>query len=71
MEGLHRKYKIKVGTTLKLAGPKGFVSLVQVVWGRNEKPSSQSKFQLLEPRTTGSFRFKAVPLLQGRISLIE
>jgi len=45
------KYEIKVGTTLKLAGPKGFVSLVRVVWVKEDKSLRRKVgFQLLEPR---------------------
>jgi hypothetical protein len=45
------KYEIKVGTTLKLSGPKGFVSLVRVVWVKEDKSLRRKiGFQLLEPR---------------------
>ncbi len=45
------KYQIKVGSTLKLAGPKGFVSLVRVVWVKEDKNLRRKVgFQLLEPR---------------------
>jgi hypothetical protein len=46
------KYEIRVGSTLKLTGPKGFVALVQVVWEK-EDPKSPRRIigcQLLEPR---------------------
>ena len=45
------KYQIKVGSTLKLTGPKGFVSLVRVVWVKEDKNLRRKVgFQLLEPR---------------------
>jgi hypothetical protein len=45
------KYQIKVGSTLKLAGPKGFVSLVRVVWVKEDKNLRRKVgFQLLESR---------------------
>jgi hypothetical protein len=45
------KYEIRVGSTLKLAGPKGFVSLVRVVWVKEEKNLIRRVgFQLLESR---------------------
>jgi hypothetical protein len=45
------KHQIKVGSTLKLAGPKGFVSLVRVVWVRADKNLRRKVgFQLLESR---------------------
>jgi hypothetical protein len=45
------RYEIKVGSTLKLAGPKGFVSLVRVVWVKEDKGIRRKVgFQLLEPR---------------------
>jgi len=46
------KHEIKTGSTLKLAGPKGFVSLVRVVWVKEDKNLRRQKigFQLLEPR---------------------
>jgi PilZ domain len=46
------KYGIRVGSTLKLTGPKGFVALVRVVWVKQD-PKSLHRiigFQLLEPR---------------------
>jgi len=47
----HCKYEIKVGSTLKLAGPKGFVSLVRVAWVREDKDFRRKVgFELLEPR---------------------
>jgi hypothetical protein len=45
------KHQLKVGSTLKLAGPKGFVSLVRVVWVKEDKNLRRTVgFQLLEPR---------------------
>jgi hypothetical protein len=45
------KHEIKAGSTLKLAGPKGFVSLVRVVWVKENKNLRRKVgFQLLEPR---------------------
>src|SRR5262245_28495601 len=45
------KCEIRVGSTLKLAAPKGFVSLIRVVWVREDKNlRRQVGFQLLEPR---------------------
>jgi len=46
------KHDIKIGSTLKLTGPKGFVSLVRVVWVKEEDTNLRRKvgFQLLEPR---------------------
>jgi hypothetical protein len=46
------KYEVRVGSTLKLTGPKGFVSLVRVVWVKEDNKTlrRQIGFQLLEPR---------------------
>lgn len=46
------KWEIKVGSTLKLTGPKGFVSLVRVVWVNEDYKTVRRMvgFQLLEPR---------------------
>lgn len=46
------KWEIKVGATLKLTGPKGFVSLVRVVWVEEDLKTVRRMvgFQLLEPR---------------------
>jgi hypothetical protein len=46
------KWEIKVGSTLKLTGPKGFVSLVRVVWVKEDYKQVRRMvgFQLLEPR---------------------
>jgi PilZ domain len=46
------KYEIRVGSTLKLTGPKGFVALVRVVWVKQDprSPHCIIGFQLLEPR---------------------
>jgi hypothetical protein len=46
------KREIKVGSTLKLTGPKGFVCLVRVVWVKEESKAARNLigFQLLEPR---------------------
>jgi hypothetical protein len=46
------KWEIKVGSTLKLTGPKGFVSLVRVVWVKEDFRAVRRLvgFQLLEPR---------------------
>lgn len=46
------KWEIKVGSTLKLTGPKGFVSLVRVVWVKEDYKNVRRMvgFQLLEPR---------------------
>jgi hypothetical protein len=46
------KWEIRVGSTLKLTGPKGFVSLVRVVWMKEDFKTVRRMvgFQLLEPR---------------------
>jgi PilZ domain len=46
------KWEIKVGSTLKMTGPKGFVSLVRVVWVKEDFKVVRRVvgFQLLEPR---------------------
>ena len=46
------KWEIKVGSTLKLTGPKGFVSLVRAVWVEEDLKAVRRivGFQLLEPR---------------------
>ena len=46
------KWEIRVGATLKLTGPKGFVSLVRVVWVKEDFKNVRRMvgFQLLEPR---------------------
>ncbi|MCI0623186.1 MAG: hypothetical protein L0387_16280 [Acidobacteria bacterium] len=46
------KWEIRVGSTLKLTGPKGFVSLVRVVWVKEDYKAVRRMvgFQLLEPR---------------------
>lgn len=46
------KWEIKVGSTLKLTGPKGFVSLVRVVWVNEDYKTVRRMvgFQLLEAR---------------------
>lgn len=46
------KWEVKVGSTLKLTGPKGFVSLVRVVWVNEDFKAVRRivGFQLLEPR---------------------
>lgn len=46
------KYEVKVGSTLKFTGPKGFVSLVRVVWVKEDYKNLRRMigFQLLEPR---------------------
>lgn len=46
------KREIKVGSTLKLTGPKGFVALVRVAWVEQDlkKARQMVGFQLLEPR---------------------
>jgi len=46
------KYEVKVGSTLKFTGPKGFVSLVRVVWVNEDYKNLRRMvgFQLLEPR---------------------
>ncbi len=46
------KWEIRVGATLKLIGPKGFVSLVRVVWVKEDFKNVRRMvgFQLLEPR---------------------
>ena len=46
------KWEIRVGATLKLTGPKGFVSLVRVVWVKEDFKTIRRMvgFQLLEPR---------------------
>lgn len=50
--GFTTKWEIKVGSTLKLTGPKGFVSLVRVVWVKEDFKTVRRMvgFQLLEPR---------------------
>ena len=46
------KWEVRVGATLKLTGPKGFVSLVRVVWVKEDLKTVRRMvgFQLLEPR---------------------
>lgn len=46
------RWEVKVGATLKLTGPKGFVSLVRVVWVKEDYRTVRRMvgFQLLEPR---------------------
>jgi hypothetical protein len=46
------KWEVRVGATLKLTGPKGFVSLVRVVWVNEDFKTIRRMvgFQLLEPR---------------------
>jgi len=46
------KWEIRVGSTLKLTGPKGFVCLVRVVWVNEDFKTVRRMvgFQLLEPR---------------------
>jgi len=46
------KWEVRVGATLKLTGPKGFVSLVRVVWVKEDFKTIRRMvgFQLLEPR---------------------
>ena len=46
------KWEVRVGATLKLTGPKGFVSLVRVVWVKEDFKTVRRMvgFQLLEPR---------------------
>ena len=46
------KREIKVGSTLKLTGPKGFVALVRVAWVEQDLKKGRQVvgFQLLEPR---------------------
>jgi hypothetical protein len=46
------KWEVRVGATLKLTGPKGFVCLVRVVWVKEDFKTIRRMvgFQLLEPR---------------------
>lgn len=46
------KCEIRIGSTLKLTGPKGFVSLVRVIWVKQDHKTQRRLvgFQLLEPR---------------------
>jgi hypothetical protein len=46
------KWEVKVGSTLKLTGPKGFISLVRVAWVKEDLKTVRRivGFQLLEPR---------------------
>ncbi|MEW5975680.1 MAG: hypothetical protein AB1898_07730 [Acidobacteriota bacterium] len=48
----HTKYEIRVGSTLKLTGPKGFVCLIKVIWIKEDFKAKRRRlgFQLLEPR---------------------
>jgi hypothetical protein len=58
---LYTKRDVRVGSTLKLAGPKGFVALVRVVWDEEEGKESRRLlgFQLLEPREDWVIRFQS------------
>ncbi len=60
------KYDLRVGATLKLTGPKGFVSLVRVVWVKEDTKLQRRMigFQLLEAREDWvvQSRDKAVPI---------
>jgi hypothetical protein len=64
------KYEVRVGSTLKLTGPKGFISLVRVVWVLTEERSHRYMvgFQLLEPREDWVLqsKSKAAPLLSSQ-----
>ena len=46
------KYEVKIGSTLKFTGPKGFVSMVRVVWVKEDYKNllRMIGIQLLEPR---------------------
>jgi len=45
------KSEVRIGSTLKLTGPKGFVFLIRVVWVKEDKnPRRKVGFQLLEHR---------------------
>jgi hypothetical protein len=54
------KREVRVGSTLKLTGPKGFVAFIRVVWIK-EGPSGTRRltgFQLLEPREDWVLQFQ-------------
>ena len=57
---LYIKRDVRVGSTLKLTAPKGFVALVRVVWDEEEGKGSRRLlgFQLLEPREDWVLRFQ-------------
>jgi hypothetical protein len=58
---LYTKRAVRVGSTLKLAGPKGFIALVRVVWEGEEGKGSRHLlgFQLLEPREDWVLQFQS------------
>jgi hypothetical protein len=59
---LYTKRDVRVGSTLKLTGPKGFIALVRVVWGEEEGKGSRRLlgFQLLEPREDWVLQFQSL-----------
>lgn len=63
------KNEVRVGSTLKLTGPKGFVSLVRAVWINADERTHRYMvgFQLLEPRQDWVLHSKSklAPLLSG------
>ena len=58
---LYTKRHVRVGSTLKLTGPKGFVALVRIVWGKEDGKGSSRLlgFQLLEPREDWVLQFQS------------
>ncbi|MFN8005729.1 MAG: hypothetical protein U0V70_01610 [Terriglobia bacterium] len=57
---LYIKREVRVGSTLKLIGPKGFVALIRAVWSKTEGKGSRRLlgFQLLEPREDWILQFQ-------------
>ena len=55
------KHEVRVGSTLKLTGPKGFIALIRVVWAKDESAGTRRLmgFQLLEPREDWVLQFQS------------
>ena len=58
---LYTKRDVRVGSTLKLTGPKGFIALVRIIWNEEEGKGSRRVlgFQLLEPREDWVLQFQS------------
>jgi hypothetical protein len=57
---LYTKRDVRVGSTLKLSGPKGFIALVRIIWNEEENGSRRVLgFQLLEPREDWVLQFQS------------
>jgi len=58
----YTKREVRVGSTLKLTGPKGFIAFIRVVWGKEEGEGLRRLvgFQLLESREDWVLQFQSL-----------